>query len=195
MCAAAAVLYAGCGSFQYTPPNDPPPLGSNSVVLDRSFDLAWARAIPQIGKSFFIINNIDKSSGLLNVSYSGDPEEFIDCGHIHESYGLQGADFPDARAEQTYMRGGIIGVVISRKLVLDGRANLVFERLAPTSTRVTVTARYVLTMDGTVSSSSVPTHETTAFSTGGKGSFGENGAVCVPNGDFERKILALVQGN
>ena len=36
-----------------------------------------------IGDSFFVINNLDKESGFINVSYSGDPCMFVDCGRVN----------------------------------------------------------------------------------------------------------------
>lgn len=54
----------------------------NSTVVDRDRDAVWAEAVPRLGKQFFALNTIDKASGLINLSYSGDPERYVDCGRF-----------------------------------------------------------------------------------------------------------------
>ena len=76
------------------------------MLVRQPFEEAWSRAIPQIGKSFFVINNIDKSSGILNVSYTGDPEKYVDCGTIHSELGVNRADFQVAKASQQWIGPG-----------------------------------------------------------------------------------------
>ena len=56
---------------------------SNTITVNKSKEEVWKELIPQIGKNFFVINNLDKESGIINISYSGDPERYIDCGEIY----------------------------------------------------------------------------------------------------------------
>ena len=66
-------ILAGCaGKFEYTRPTSLPTL-NNSVVINKSKDEVWKQIIPMLGKQFFVINNLDKDSGIINISYSGDP--------------------------------------------------------------------------------------------------------------------------
>jgi hypothetical protein len=122
----------------------------NSKIIDKPRDIVWNSAVPELGKQFFVINNLDKSSGLINLSYSGDPESFIDCGRV-TSYvknvkGERTYDFPASRAQQAYevMNSNDL-FFIERKMSLEGRVNLVFEETGPNSTRVTANTRYVIT--------------------------------------------------
>jgi hypothetical protein len=188
----------GCGVQQVVPSSaQRPKAGSNSVLIRQPFEEAWSRAIPQIGKSFFVINNIDKSSGILNVSYTGDPETYVDCGTIHSELGVQRADFPVAKTSQQWIGpgGGIYAASYTQHVTLDGRMNIVFERVSSDSTRVTVNARYVVTrkVAKEILGSSYPavvTEETAAFNSGGEASL--ETAVCRPNGKFESEALAII---
>lgn len=196
-------LVAACGEMQYVPPESSGGNASNSVVVQTPFDEAWSRAIPQIGKSFFAINNIDKSSGILNVSYSGDPEQYVDCGTIHSEFGSAAFDFPAARAEQQFL--GPSGVnpprgQFDRRVSLDGRMNIVFERAAAGYTRVTVNAMYVVSsretrqacgVFGGCYAPAVISSDSVTFNTGGEGKFGD-GTTCRAKGSFEQAVLGLI---
>jgi hypothetical protein len=197
-CSLAFLIGVGCGSANYAPPPTSPP-NPNSIVIQQPFDQVWAHAIPQIGKSFFVINNIDKSSGILNISYSGDPEQYIDCGNIHVEYGSQITDFPAAKAEEEFTgpSGGVFPARYARKVSLDGRMNIVFEKVSEKSTRVTVNARYIVTVSTVKQVGQYPptsAQGTAQFNTGGEGNFpGTHPATCRPNGKFEQTILEMVQ--
>jgi hypothetical protein len=200
-----AFAVTGCaGSFSYVPPATAPPQ-PNSIVIDRSIDSVWSRAVPALSKEFFVINNLDKASGLINLSYSGDPEKCVECGRI-TSYvkNLQGArnyDFPASRAFAKYevMRGGLYDV--ERKMSLDGRINVVFEALSPNQTRVTVNTRYVLTRSTTVhqvGGANTTSQESISFDSKNGASFpppanGSPATTCVANGKLEQTILDIVK--
>jgi hypothetical protein len=193
----ALVLVGACGQMQNIPSSAPPlAKDANTVVINQPFEQVWSHAIPQVGKSFFAINNIDKNSGILNISYDGDPEQYVDCGTIHSEYGAEKIDFPAAKAHQDWLgpSGGILPANYSRTVTLAGRMNIVFEHLSETSTKVTVNARYVLNISTTTRVGQVPPtspHETIMFNSGGEATL-EHGA-CRPNGKFEHDVLAMIQ--
>src|SRR3954449_382638 len=93
---AAVFLLASCvsGEQKYSPStlyaNQ-----TNTKIIAKSKDQVWDSFIPALSSKFFVINNIDKASGLINVSYSGDPEKYVDCGQQHSSV-------KNARGERTY---------------------------------------------------------------------------------------------
>jgi hypothetical protein len=74
-------LTACAGKVEYLRPNIGVPI-ANTRAVDMSRDELWTRLIPELGKRFFVINNLDKASGLINISYTGDPELYVDCGRI-----------------------------------------------------------------------------------------------------------------
>jgi hypothetical protein len=175
----------------------------NTKVVNKSFDAVWASTIPSIGKAFFVINNLDKNSGLVNVSYSGDPEKYIDCGVIRSDVsnmrGQRSYEFPAASAYQTYeiMQDGHL-FFIERKMDLDGRVNLIFEPIGKSQTRVTANTKYVVRKslriaraEGGFPQSAV---DSISFGAGSGATFAGRGAStrCVSNGRLEQEVLDAV---
>lgn len=81
----ALIFLAGCaGKVTYTPPTQVDREPNVKKVFVSKRDL-WPGFIKSLSSKFFIINNIDESSGLINVSYSGRPENYVSCGTPHAS--------------------------------------------------------------------------------------------------------------
>src|SRR5262249_34213685 len=145
----SAALIAGCaGKLDYVAPVADGRV-ANSKVINKPRDAVWNAAVPALGKQFFVINNLDKSSGFINLSYSGDPESYIDCGriisHVQNARGERTYNFAGSKADQTYEVMNEAGLFfVQRKMSVEGRVNLVFEELGPTQTRVTANTRYVV---------------------------------------------------
>lgn len=79
--AAFLLLVSGCATskIDYIPPLIKPI--NNQTIVNDSFDHVWDRLVKNITSNFFTINNIDKSSRLINVSFSSNkPQEFVTCG-------------------------------------------------------------------------------------------------------------------
>ena len=200
----AFVLSACGGKVDYVRPTSDPKI-QNTKVVPGAKEAVWNKTIPALGKQFFVINNLDKSSGLVNLSYSGDPEKYVDCGEI-SSYvsnvrGKRTYNFPAARASQEYEVMNSEGLfVIDRKMALEGRMNLIFEDAGPSQTRVTANTRYVLTRSQRVQGGGGPSRERTdtmSFNTGQVGSLPVPNSAetvdCVSTGRLEAEVLALVQ--
>jgi hypothetical protein len=200
-----AFTIGGCvsGNFNYVRPANQSP-AANSKTVEKSREAVWTALIPRLGKQFYVINNLDKSSGLVNVSYSGDPERYVDCGHITSSVknlrGEQTYDFPGSRAQQVYWvwdKGIGILVAVDRKMSLEGRVNLVLEEVGPSSTRVTANTRYILrktaTMRNVENSSVGSLDESLNFDSAHGGSFSGGAKLeCVATGQLENELLSLV---
>jgi len=194
---------SGCltGSFNFSPPS---PVSSRPtpVVVNRARAEVWKDLVPRLAQTFFVINNIDQSSGLINISYSGDPEKFVDCGHltstVKNARGQRTYDVPVARAHQVYERtvnAGLYGV--DRAMSLEGRANLVLEEPQPNVTRVSVNVRYVLAMHERVTDVLGKTqdlNDNLSFNSGERATF--QGSMsefsCQPNSTMEQQLLALL---
>lgn len=203
----AALLISGCaGKLEYVRPSIQPGIANNSKVIERSREAVWNSSVPELGKQFFVINNLDKSSGLINVSYNGDPEKYIDCGRV-TSYvknlkGERTYDFPGAKAQQQYevMNGNGL-FFINRRLSLEGRVNLIFEEVTPNQTRVTANTRYVVQRQITASSAAnnIPQSATDSisFNSGSTGAFATNqngqATECVSTGALEHEILSVIK--
>lgn len=202
------MLIAGCaGKLQYTPPTMVPTT-QNSIKIDKGKEDLWKSIIPALGKSFFVINTLDKSSGIINVSYSGDPEKYVDCGRINSylrnARGERTYNFPASRAQQSYevmdMDHGAGLIFVERKMNLEGRINIIIEEISTTTSQITINTKYVLTKSGmfrNVQGASKQFTDTISFVSGQQGSFpggsGANaGTICQPNGFLEQEILAIL---
>jgi hypothetical protein len=194
--------------LQYTPPTAGLAPPQNSKLVEKPFDTVWKELVPALGGRFFVINNLDKASGLINISYSGSPEAYVDCGEIvswvDNVRGKRTYSFPGSSASQTFELKGSDGRLYfnDRKMSLEGRMNVILESLAASQTRVTVNTRYVLTrsrqsrrVDLAVPATAT---DTIAFNSGQRAEFAAGpGApgplVCQPTGRLESDALDLVK--
>ena len=77
---APVVLGCSGGKFDYVRPTSDPRV-ENTKLVPKPRDVVWN--IPSCARKavrFFVSNNLDKSTGLVNLSYSGVPEKYLDCG-------------------------------------------------------------------------------------------------------------------
>ena len=203
----AAMLLAGCaGKVTYVRPSVTPLQGQNSKIIDKPREAVWNATVPELGKQFFVINNLDKSSGLINVSYSGDPEKYIDCGRINSyvknARGERTYDFAGAKAQQNYEIMDPSGLLfIDRRMALEGRVNLVFEEVTPNQTRVTANTRYIVnrqrTVRNAVNNFPQTLNDSLTLNYGGTAAFpsDQNGntSECSAPGYLEREVLGAVR--
>lgn len=200
----AAAALAGCaGHVSYVGPTAQAQPGTNMVVIAKSRDAVWAAAVPELSKRFFVVNNLDKASGFINLSYSGDPEKYVDCGrvtsYVKNARGERTYDFAGSKAQETYETLNPNGLFfIDRRMSLEGRVNLVFEEVSATETRVTANTHYVVTRQSTIRSAanngSASGSDNIAFNSGGRGAFPIAGGQvvateCTPTGALEQDIL------
>jgi len=171
----------------------------NSITINMPRDSVWNSAIPNLSKQFFVINNLEKASGLISLSYSGNPEIYVDCGRIiSQVSNLRGEriyNFPASKAEQQYEIMTSELYRASRKMSLEGRINLIFEEISPNETRVTANIKYILSRTRSVTDALSHTStesDVISFNSGGNASFTE-GAECIPTGKLESEILQAVQ--
>jgi hypothetical protein len=158
MMTTAGCATQGVNSFSYTPGE----LSAvkNEKTVARPQAVVWDELVRELSKSFFVINNIERESRIINVSFnSNSPAEYVDCGRTHRTYteGDKREDFDYAVAERTTYK--IAGdkqphpamrsyAVINREPTLEGRANIY---VAPDATDlgktvVSVNTRYILSV-------------------------------------------------
>jgi hypothetical protein len=200
------LLLSGCaGKVNIIRPTTPRNAINNFKIIDKPRDAVWNSSVPGLGKQFFVINNLDKSSGFINVSYNGDPEKYVDCGrvtsYVKNARGERTYDFPGAKAQQQYevMYENQL-FFVNRGVSLEGRINLVFEEVSPRQTKVTANTRYIVqrqvavtAMANNITQSNV---DSISFNTGNSGLFApnKNGQIleCVATGALEQEILAVI---
>lgn len=160
--AIAIIAISGCATKGTNQVNYSPPVEKsiqNKITLDKNFDDVWDKLIANISASFFVINNIDKDSRLLNISMSSNkPEDFIECGSTDRTFNFQNKseNFNYKVAESSnfkyagasYMNNGIALPAVynvSRKTAMDGRINVYVAPMNNAKTTIAVNIRYVLT--------------------------------------------------
>jgi hypothetical protein len=195
-------LLAGCaGKLEYQQPITQQTV-SNVKIVNKSKDEVWKTAIANLSKNFFVINNIDKSSGFINVSYSGDPEKFINCGtinsYVSNTRGERNYTFPASSAFQRYeaMENGVL-VFLERKMNLEGRINIIVEEMTKDQTRITVNIKYVVDRHLVVklagNNMTNRLDNSITFNTNSSSSFQSSGksqpVLCFPTGTLEASVL------
>jgi len=224
-CVILAAFLTSCvtvqSAYQY---QEPKPIStSNEVVINRPFSEVWDVLVGNLAKSFFVINNVEKESRIINVSFLTDtPESYIDCGRSHRTtqVGEESKSYDYAVAESSSFmyvtKWGIYKnlpaeILIKRQTSLDGRINIY---VAPRGekTVITANARYVLTVrsagnirylnafNGLVKSEPYPLESVTiTFSTNQPGSAdwgsaGQSRTIrCYSTGKLETETLNLVK--
>jgi hypothetical protein len=187
-----ALTLVGCATPQealYNPPNSVTDF-SNSIVINKPFDDVWSSLIRYTTSEFFGIDNFEKDSGLITLSFSAkDIDKFI-----------TGGNFQVVEAGHIVFDGDYsTWVAQCCNPTLIGRINLLVSNLENQSTRLTVNARYVLT--GTFSTpasrigSMPPDIRTWSFNTNGSDTqkIYSGSRTFSPNHNLEKGILNSVE--
>ena len=131
---------------------------SNEATVDAGYSAVWDALVRDLAKSFYVINNIDKESRIINVSFtSSEAENYVDCGRTQRTF-TEGtlvnrydyavaskSTFKVAARQQEHPAFSNYAVFV-REPILEGRANIYIAPYAGDANRTTITvnARYVL---------------------------------------------------
>ena len=199
---------AGCASstLEYTPPAIHSQVKTERLIpID--FSEFWDAYVAELSKTFFVINNIEKESRIINVSFNANtPGEYIDCGYSNRTsshFSTGKKSFNYEVADSSYYQAGVRGTNIlwnvNRSTSLDGRINIF---MAPESdqTLLRVNALYVwsVNVSGITHLGETQPHLfpsiTVTLSSGKAGEKGEQGEKiqCRSKGVLEKVLLELV---
>lgn len=158
-----------------------------TLTVNKDFETTWKAIIDHISSTFFSIENFEKDSGLITVSFGqGDPKEFIDCGWWDVKWtdqNLRSSEFHGPYAE--YLRQYL-------SASLTGKMNISARPVSPNQSQVRVNARYIFTAKG----------NSWVFDSGSSASISVNNAnksagppirTCKPTYKAERQILNQVK--
>lgn len=210
----------GVNSFNYTAPI--PVQIKNEGIVQKPYSQVWDGLVKEISKSFYVINNIDKESRIINLSFNTNtPADFVNCGKSHRTY-TQGdkidvfdydvagsSKFKVAGQKQPHPAWASYAVIL-REPSLEGRANIY---IAPddkdkNTTIVTINARYIWTVktkgesfnehaNGNVISTGRIPEETSiiSFNTNTIGTKDDVNGVkltCISKGKLETELLGFI---
>ncbi|RBP84249.1 hypothetical protein EBI01_05585 [Marinomonas rhizomae] len=199
---AATMLLTGCATsnMNYTKPSSQTII--NQIVINEKFDTIWDRLVKNLASDFFIINNIEKSSRIINVSFStGKPSDYVDCGNtVREFNNARGKSLytydPSDSASYTFtnLQGHAFNAIRTSRL--NGRTNVY---LAPEGegTVISVNTKYVVDVDVkyyNIVNNQFAGNENFTFDFSTKSEFSNPGGVtCVARGNLEQKILSYAE--
>jgi hypothetical protein len=151
----SACATPGASRFDYVPPSVSAGQ-STDVSVGEPFDAVWDRLVSRLAAGFFVINNIDKASRLINVSFSSDsPEKYVDCGRSTRQFSFKGEERTyvyNVAQDSNYKVAGTWGpynnlpsvAEIYRDVSVEGRINVYVAPRTQRETRVSANAKYVL---------------------------------------------------
>lgn len=194
------IILTGCAtsSMDYAPPPDYSV--KNQKIINEPFDSTWKKFLQSISGTFFVINNIEKDSGIINVSFSAaKPSDYVDCGVVTRTYwGTEGSpkyvfNYADS---QTYLFTSPehLKFVASRQGKLDGRVNILFTPENSLSTKMTVNAIYTVSVQEAYRRNAFVDNsyagsftESTTFTS--QNPSNQNGIICKSRGILEKRVL------
>lgn len=132
----------------------------NEITVNQPYQQVWDKLVRGLSKSYYMINNIDKESRIINLSFSSTlPQEYVDCGSTERTYTNRGVTetfkYKTAASSRFKLASSIQSdpvsnyyLDINRTSSLEGRISVY---LAPeqgdnTKTHVVVNTFYILSI-------------------------------------------------
>ncbi len=118
----------------YVPPNINDTNFKNSLITNKNFEETWTSVIDFVNNSFFKIENLEKDSGLLTLSFgSKEAEKFIDCGDFEYTLFFTGEEFKGSYID--YAKSGLLAV-------LKAKMNINIQKIDNESTKLSINTNY-----------------------------------------------------
>ncbi len=162
--------------------------------------MVWDALIKDLSSDFFVINNIDRASRLVNISFAGQrASDFVDCGLTTRSFsnagGLKTWTYnPADPAAFITTNQQSHGFYIQRSTRLTGRANVYVE---PENNGTSVSAN--VSYEVAVSVEALDTDRRPAgtqnyvYSVATRAPFRSDDVTCVSRGIIEQRLLRSLQ--
>lgn len=181
----SSLLYIGSGATgTYIPPSqiaEP----KQSITIDTDFNTVWNKTIAYVGDTFFVIDNVEKDSGLINLSFSAsDPRQFIDCGKCNITSGKDSGQTVEEATPQFQFNQ------CNFTTKLSGKINIIVTKIDDHKTKIKINTRYVvnrlITCPGPHNIPITKAADLT-FTSNSTGSFGD--LVCGPKNTLETMLI------
>ena len=144
---------------KYVPPNIDDINFKNSVITNKNFDETWTSLIDFVNDSFFMIENLDKDSGLLTLSFgSKKAKNFIDCGYFEYTLFFTGEEFKGSYIE--YAKSGLLAV-------LEAKMNINLQKIDNKSTKISINTNYTFSTQHALGYYDPKLNQTYSFESGG----------------------------
>ena len=144
---------------KYVPPNIDDTNFKNSVITNKNFDETWTSLIDFVNNSFFKIENLEKNSGLLTLSFgSKEPEKFINCGDFEYTLFFTGEEFKGSYID--YVKSGLLAV-------LEAKMNINIQKIDNESTKISINTNYTFSTQHALGYYDPKLNQTYSFVSGG----------------------------
>ena len=144
---------------KYVPPNIDDTNFKSSVITDKNFEETWTTVIDFVNDSFFKIENLEKDSGLLTLSFgSKEAEKFIDCGDFEYTLFFTGEEFKGSYI--AYAKSGLLAV-------LEAKMNINIRKIDNESTKISVNTNYTYSTQHALGYYDPDLNQTYSFVSGG----------------------------
>ena len=144
---------------KYVPPNIDDINFKNSVITNKNFDETWTSVIDFVNDSFFKIENLDKDSGLLTLSFgSKKAKNFIDCGYFEYTLFFTGEEFKGSYID--YAKSGLLAV-------LEAKMNINIQKIDNESTKTSINTNYKFSTQHALGYYDPELNQTYSFVSGG----------------------------
>ena len=144
---------------KYDPPNIDDTNFKNSLITNKDFEETWTSLVDFVNDSFFKIENLDKDSGLLTLSFgSKDAEKFIDCGDFEYTLFFTGEEFKGSYID--YVKSGLLAV-------LDAKMNINIQKIDNETTKISINTNYLYSTQHALGYYDPKLNQTYSFVSGG----------------------------
>ena len=144
---------------KYVPPSIDDINFKNFVITNKNFDETWTSLIDFVNDSFFKIENIEKDSGSLTLSFgSKEPENFIDCGEFEYTLFFTGEEFKGSYID--YVKSGLLAV-------LEAKMNINIQKIDNDSTKISINTNYTFSTQHALGYYDPKLNQTYSFVSGG----------------------------
>ena len=144
---------------KYVPPNIDDTNFKNSVITNKDFDEAWTSITDFVNNSFFKIENLEKDSGLLTLSFgSKEAENFIDCGDFEYTLFFTGEEFKGAYID--YAKSGLLAV-------LEAKMDVNIQKIDNETTKISINTNYKYSTQHALGYYDPKLNQTYSFESGG----------------------------
>ena len=144
---------------KYVPPNIDNTNFKNSTISNKNFDETWNSLIDFVNDSFLKIENLEKDSGLLTLSFGAkEAEKFIDCGDFEYTLFFTGEDFKGSYID--YAKSGLLAV-------LEAKMNINIQKIDNKSSKISINTNYTYSTQHALGYYDPKLNQTYSFVSGG----------------------------
>ena len=144
---------------KYVPPNIDNTNFKNSIISNKNYDETWNSLIDFVNDSFFKIENLEKDSGLLTLSFGAkEAEKFIDCGDFEYTLFFTGEEFKGSYID--YAKSGLLAV-------LEAKMDINIQKIDNETTKISINTNYTYSTQHALGYYDPKLNQTYRFDSGG----------------------------